>query len=71
MEKAKRALQDQVEEQRLKIEELEDAFEEAEKAKERVEVNYNAQKVELDRSLQQKEAEAEDKRRVLLKKVIF
>lgn len=66
---AKRDLLKQVEEQRLRVEELEDTLQEAENAKERIEINYNALKAEMERTIQHKEAEAEEKRRQLLKKV--
>lgn len=69
LEKAKRVLLEQLEEQRVRVEELEDTLQEAESAKERMEVNYNALKAEMERSLQHKESEAEEKRRQLLKKV--
>ncbi|XP_074647185.1 uncharacterized protein LOC141903116 [Tubulanus polymorphus] len=67
LEKAKRALESQVEEQRAQLEELEDELQGTEDAKLRLEVNMQAIKTQYDRDIQAKEQEAEDKRKSLLK----
>lgn len=69
LEKAKRALEGQVEEQRVQIEEMEDEIMAAEDAKLRLEVNMNALKSQLEKQLADKDEEGEEKRRSLLKQV--
>lgn len=69
MEKAKRSLQEQVESQRLQIEELEDEVQAAEDAKLRMEVNMQAMKAQFDRDLSQREDSVEESKKSLLRQV--
>jgi myosin protein heavy chain len=69
LEKAKRALETQLEEQRVQIEEMEDELQAAEDAKLRLEVNMNALKSQLEKQLSDKDEEGEEKRRSLFKQV--
>ena len=69
LEKSKRALESQVEEQRMQIEELEDELQATEDAKLRLEVNMQALKAQYDRELQSKEEAGEDKKRTLVRQV--
>uniref|UniRef100_A0A914UV07 Myosin tail domain-containing protein n=1 Tax=Plectus sambesii TaxID=2011161 RepID=A0A914UV07_9BILA len=69
LEKQKRFLEQQVQDQKLQLEELEDGVQLAEDARLRLEVNLQAAKAEQDRLLAQKEIEHEEKRKSLLKQV--
>lgn len=69
MEKARRTLESQVEEQRTQIEELEDELQATEDAKLRLEVNMQAQKAQFERELQGKDEQAEEKKRGLIRQV--
>ena len=71
MEKAKRTLESQAEEQRVQIEELEDELQATEDAKLRLEVNMQALKAQFERELQTKEEQGEEKKKVLLRQVRF
>ena len=69
LEKAKRPLDRQVEEQRTQIEELEDELEAFEDAKLRLEVNMQALKAQYERQLQEKEDMGDEKKKSLLRQV--
>ena len=69
LEKAKRALESTVEEQKTQIEELEDQLQIMEDAKLRLEVNMQALKAQLDRELQAKDEEADEGKRAVLRQV--
>ena len=69
LEKSKRQLESQVEEQRLQIEELEDELQATEDAKLRLEVNMQALKAQLEKQLAEKDEQGEERRRSLLKQV--
>lgn len=69
LEKAKRALESQVEAQRTQIEELEDELQVTEDAKLRLEVNMQALKSQIERDLQAKEEQGEEGKRTLLRQV--
>ncbi|VDL72666.1 unnamed protein product [Nippostrongylus brasiliensis] len=69
LEKAKRQLEQTVQEQKVTIEELEDNLTFAEDARLRLEVNIQALRAEQDRNLTAKDLEAEDKRRSLVKQL--
>ncbi len=69
MEKAKRALESQVEEQRTQIEELEDELQATEDAKLRLEVNMQALRAQYDREIQNKDEQGEEKKRSLIRQV--
>jgi len=69
LEKAKRALESTVEEQRTQIEELEDQLQIMEDAKLRLEVNMQALKAQLDRELQAKDEQADEGKRAVLRQV--
>ncbi|XP_048764232.1 myosin heavy chain, non-muscle isoform X2 [Ostrea edulis] len=69
LEKAKRTLESQVEEQRNTIEELEDELQCSEDAKLRLEVNMQALKTQLERELQGKEEAVEDQKKLLLRQL--
>jgi len=71
LERAKRALENQVEAQRTQIEELEDELQVTEDAKLRLEVNMQALKAQIDRDLQSKEEQGEEGKRALLRQVLF
>jgi myosin protein heavy chain len=69
LEKKKRELEAQVEQQRQQIEELEDEVQVAEDAKLRLEVNMQALKAQLERELQAREEQGEEGKRSLLRQV--
>ena len=69
LEKAKRALESTVEEQKTQIEELEDQLQIMEDAKLRLEVNMQALKAQLDRELQAKDEQADEGKRAVLRQV--
>ncbi len=69
MEKAKRQLDQAFKDQKVQIEELEDAVQLSEDARLRLEVNLQAEKAERERALQQKDLEVEDRRKQLVKQV--
>ena len=69
LEKAKRQLENQAEEQRLQMEELEDELQASEDAKLRLEVNMQALKAQLEKQLADKDEQGEERRRSLLKQV--
>ncbi|RXN31490.1 myosin-11 isoform X2 [Labeo rohita] len=69
LEKAKRGLEARVEEMMIQMEELEDELQTAEDAKLHLEVNMQALKVQLQRDLQAREEQSEEKRKQLLKQV--
>ena len=69
LEKAKRTLESQLEEQRVQIEELEDELQATEDAKLRLEVNMQALKAQFERDLQAKEEQGEEKKRALIRQV--
>ena len=69
LEKAKRNLESQVEEQRLQIEEMEDEIQAAEDAKLRMEVNMQAMKAQFDRDLGSREDAVEESKKSLLRQV--
>lgn len=70
LEKAKRALESQVEAQRAQIEELEDELQLTEDAKLRLEVNMQALKAQIERDLQAREELGEEGKRALIRQVI-
>lgn len=69
LEKAKRALETQVENQRQQIEELEDELQAAEDAKLRLEVNMQALKAQMERDLQSREEQGEEGKRSLIRQL--
>ncbi|XP_073800856.1 myosin-11 isoform X2 [Danio rerio] len=69
LEKTKRALEAQVEEMTIQMEELEDELQAAEDAKLHLEVNMQALKVQIQRDIQGREEQSEEKRKQLLKQV--
>ena len=69
LERAKRALESQLAEQKTQIEELEDELQLTEDAKLRLEVNMQALKAQFERDLQAREEQAEEKRRALVKQL--
>lgn len=69
LERAKRALENQVEAQRTQIEELEDELQVTEDAKLRLEVNMQALKAQIERDLQNKEEQGEEGKRALIRQV--
>ena len=69
MEKAKRTLENQVEEQRTQIEELEDELQATEDAKLRLEVNMQALKAQFEREMAAKEDMGEEKKKALIRQV--
>ena len=69
LEKAKRNLESQLEEQRTQIEELEDELQATEDAKLRLEVNMQALRAQYDRELQGKDEQGEEKKRALVRQV--
>ena len=71
LEKAKRLLDQQVNEQKTQIEELEDELQATEDAKLRLEVNMQAQKANFERDLATKDEQIEEARRGVLKQVSF
>ena len=69
LEKAKRALESTVEEQKTQLEELEDQLQIMEDAKLRLEVNMQALKTQLDRELQTRDEQADEGKRAALRQV--
>ncbi|XP_036070011.1 myosin-9 [Oryzias melastigma] len=69
LERSKRAMEQQLEEMKLQVEELEDELQLTEDAKLRLEVNLQAMKAQLDRDLQAKEEQGEERRKQLVKQV--
>jgi len=69
LERAKRLVEQQLDEVRTQLEELEDELQVTEDAKLRLEVNLQAAKANFDRELQAREEQAEEKRRTILKQV--
>ena len=69
LEKTKRLLEAQLEEQKTNLEELEDELQLAEDAKLRLEVNMQALKAQLEKELQQKEEQNEEGRRGVVRQV--
>jgi len=69
LEKAKRALESQVEEQKTQIEELEDELQATEDAKMRLEVNMQAMKAQFDRDMGAKDEQNEESKRLMQKQV--
>lgn len=65
----KMELEKKVNDQQAEIEELEDALQLAESARSRLEITSQAQRTEAEKSLQQKENEAKEKRATLLKQI--
>lgn len=70
LERAKRALENQVEAQKTQIEELEDELQVTEDAKLRLEVNMQALKAQIERDLQNKEEQGEEGKRALVRQVL-
>jgi len=70
LERAKRALENQVETQKTHIEELEDELQVTEDAKLRLEVNMQALKAQIERDLQNKEEQGEEGKRALIRQVL-
>uniref|UniRef100_A0A8C9FHU6 Myosin-9 n=1 Tax=Pavo cristatus TaxID=9049 RepID=A0A8C9FHU6_PAVCR len=69
LEKAKRALEQQVEEMKTQLEELEDELQATEDAKLRLEVNQQAMKAQFDRDLLGRDEQNEEKRKQLIRQV--
>lgn len=69
LEKAKRLLESKIAEQQAQVEELEDELQCTEDAKLRLEVNMQALRTQIERELQAKEEQAEEKRRGLVKQL--
>lgn len=69
LERAKRAMEQQLEEMKLQVEELEDELQLTEDAKLRLEVNLQAMKVQFERDLQGRDELGEEKRKQLMKQV--
>ncbi|XP_061584550.1 myosin-10-like [Cololabis saira] len=69
LEKSKRTLEQQVGEMRTQLEELEDELQATEDAKLRLEVNMQAMKAQLERDLQNRDEQGEEKKRALVKQV--
>lgn len=69
LEKAKRAMDQQLEEMRVQLEELEDELQTTEDAKLRLEVNMQAMKAQSDRDLQARDEQGEERRKQLVKQV--
>ncbi|EFO89923.1 CRE-NMY-1 protein [Caenorhabditis remanei] len=69
LEKAKRSLEAELVDMRAQMEELEDNLQMAEDARLRLEVTNQALKSESDRAISNKDVEAEEKRRGLLKQI--
>ncbi|ULT80565.1 hypothetical protein L3Y34_010855 [Caenorhabditis briggsae] len=69
LEKAKRSLEAELADMRAQMEELEDNLQMAEDARLRLEVTNQALKSESDRAISNKDVEAEEKRRGLLKQI--
>jgi myosin protein heavy chain len=69
LEKAKRALEAQVEQQKTQIEELEDELQAMEDAKLRLEVNMQALKAQIERDIAAKEEQAEEGKKSVVRQV--
>uniref|UniRef100_A0A8B9LTR5 Myosin, heavy chain 10, non-muscle n=1 Tax=Astyanax mexicanus TaxID=7994 RepID=A0A8B9LTR5_ASTMX len=69
LEKSKRTLEQQVEEMRTQLEELEDELQATEDAKLRLEVNMQAMKAQFERDLQARDEQNDEKKRLLVKQV--
>uniref|UniRef100_UPI00358E9046 myosin-10-like isoform X1 n=1 Tax=Myxine glutinosa TaxID=7769 RepID=UPI00358E9046 len=69
LEKSKRALEQQVNEMRTQLEELEDELQATEDGKLRAEVNMQAFRAQLERDMQGRDDQGEEKRRMLAKQV--
>ena len=69
LERSKRLVENQLEEMKTQVEELEDELQVTEDAKLRLEVNLQAAKANFERELQAKEEQAEEKRRNIVKQV--
>ncbi|XP_064478099.1 myosin heavy chain, non-muscle-like isoform X2 [Ornithodoros turicata] len=69
LEKAKRALENQLAAQKTRLEELEDELQLAEDAKLRLDVNLQALKAQHERDQQARDEQSEEKRRTLAKQV--
>ena len=67
LDKAKRALESQVEAQRVQIEELEDELQGTEDAKLRLEVNMQALKAQIERDRLAQEEQGEEGKRLLIR----
>jgi myosin protein heavy chain len=69
LDRARNALERQVQEQREQIEQLEDELQQMEDARMRLEVNMQAMKTQLERDLAAKDEQQEENRRALLRQV--
>jgi len=69
LEKSKRSLAEQVEQQRLQIEELEDELQAAEDAKLRMEVNMQALKAQFERDMAGRDDAVEESKKSLIRQV--
>ena len=69
MDRAKSALERQVQEQREQIEQLEDELQQTEDMRLRLEVNMQAMKAQLERDFLAKEEQQEESRKALLRQV--
>lgn len=69
LERAKRGMEQQLEEMKTQLEELEDELQLTEDAKLRLEVNMQAMKAQFDRDLQARDEQGEEKRKQLVKQV--
>lgn len=69
LERAKRAMEQQLEEMKLQVEELEDELQLTEDTKLRLEVNLQALKAQFERDLQGRDELGEEKRKQLMKQV--
>lgn len=69
LERAKRAMEQQLEEMKLQVEELEDELQLTEDTKLRLEVNLQAMKAQFERDLQGRDELGEEKRKQLMKQV--
>lgn len=70
MERAKRALEQQVQDMKTQIEELEDELQAIEDGKLRLEVNMQAMKAQFDRDIQNRDDSNDEKKKLLIKQVI-
>lgn len=69
LEKAKRAMEQQLDEMKTQLEELEDELQATEDAKLRLEVNMQAMKAQYERDLAGRDEMGEEKKRALVKQV--
>ena len=69
LEKIKRMLEAQLQEQKTQIEDLEDELQSTEDARLRLEVNMQALKSQMEREASNREEHAEEERRMLMKQV--